>query len=493
MPRRSRRSSSKPPPRPPKDLKAVDLRLKGKPPPDMQESSPIPEDLERGTIKNWNLPKPNINTCVAPEHWPSNESDPKRWHIDIVRLLHEASTIDLKSKGAISCSNNEFFRAYLACEISRRQIRNKSRHGTVPWMTATDLKVVIKKLYDIAEDEEWKKTQKGDGEEKDDKQLEEKGHDNPKPNVRRGRSRANNGTALENKPDERDGTISTQQEKTKPATRGRGRPKKTEADEQAAIKPGAKRQASDLPIRPARKPRNIRSPKAKTAAPPPVTPANPPQKSDDEEYDQENEPPEPVSGRHIYGDFIKPTTVDFNAGAESEAPAQARTRQTRKRARAENDQPPTEVQIDSDPRDIDATGFLSELDPKEARRRRKPRLSRLQQDPVAEPAWSQDVPAPPETPLLTPATDGMVAGTPAAPLAAVDGVSSPPAQLVDKLEDPDAGIALLFGLLPEIPEHATGEERRMLEDRVALIRRDVVAFKDAVWEINARSKISEKS
>jgi hypothetical protein len=459
----------------------------------MQESNPIPEDLERGIIKNWNLSEPNINTCVAPEHWPNNESDPKRWHIDIIHLLHEASTIDLKSRGAILCSNNEFFRADLACEISRRQTRNKSRQGTVSWMTATDLKVVIKKLHNMAEDDEWTKTQNGVKEEKEGKHLEGKDDDSPKPNVRRGRSKASNGTTLGSKSDERNGTISAQQEKTKPATRGRGRPKKTEADEQTAIEPGVKRQASDLPIRPARKLRNIRSPKVKTAAPPPVTPANPPEKSDDEEEDdQEDEPPEPVSGRHIYGDFIKPTTVDFNAGVESEAPAQARTRQTRKRGRVENDQPPTEVHIDSDPRDIDATGFLSELDPKESRRQRKPRLSRLQQDPVAEPAWSQDVPAPPETPLLAPATDEIVAGIPAAPPAAVGGVSSPPAQLVDEFEDPDAGIELLFELLPKIPEHATVEERRMLEDRVALIRRDIVAFKDAVWEINVRSKESEK-
>src|SRR3712207_7476675 len=39
--------------------------------------------------------------------------------------------------------------------------------------------------------------------------------------------------------------------------------------------------------------------------PPPVTPANPPEDSASEASEQENTPPEPVSGRHIYGDFIK--------------------------------------------------------------------------------------------------------------------------------------------------------------------------------------------
>ncbi|KAF2633978.1 hypothetical protein BU25DRAFT_17350 [Macroventuria anomochaeta] len=476
MTRRFRRSSPKPPPRPPKDLKAADMRRKGKPPL-IQESNPIPEDLESGIIRNWNLSTRDISTCVPPELWPRNEPDPKKWHIDVIHLLHEASTIKWKENGKVSCSNNEWFCSSMKHEIRSRQLRNKSAEGKAAWMTATDLKKVIKKLHFMARDEE-------DARAKGEEWREVK--EDQKPSVRRGRSGANNTTATQDKPDEANGTDFTQQETTKAAPRGRDRLKRNEPNGRETVRPGTKRQASDLPIRPARKLRGVKLPKTKPkpAAPPPVTPANPLENSDEEEEeDRENEPPEPVSGRHIYGDFIKPTTVDFNA--ENEAPAQARTRQTRKRGRADHDKPPTEVQIDSDPRDIDATGFLSELDPKEARRRRKPRLSRLQQDPVWEPAWSQDVPAPPETPLLAPATDVPVSGTPAAPQAAgLAAVSSPPAQPMTHSKD--AAIKLLLELLPMIPEHATPDERSMLEDRASMIHRDIITYKTAVWEINER-------
>ncbi|KAF3039057.1 hypothetical protein E8E11_000221 [Didymella keratinophila] len=483
MPRRFRQSSPKPPPRPPKDLKATNLRLKGKPPPDTQVPNPIPKDLESGIIKNWNLPEPNINACVDPKHWPKNEADPRKWHIDIVHLLHEASTIDVKDKDPDARPNNSLFRSDLTCEISQRKLKNKSRQGQVDWMTAADLKVVIKRLHSMAKDEEWRKTQKP-------KVLETEDAKARKSETRRGRSQANHATDTQEDPEVTNGASSVQQEKAKPATRGRGRPKKNETNgaEEATeeLKQGKKRQASDLPIRPARKLRSVKSPKSKPAMPPPVTPANPPEPEDsnDEEEAQENEPPEPVTGRHIYGDFIKPTTIDFVAGVDSEAPAQAKTRRTRKRGRADNEKPPEEEQIDSDPRDIDATGFLSELDPKEARRRRKPRLSRLQDDVVLEPAWSQDVP-PPETPLLTPATDGNISGTPAAPVQ----VNGSPSREVNGGETTSLGIKMLLELLPGIPEHATEEEKSMLEDRVALIQRDIVAYKTAVAEINGRTEV----
>lgn len=482
MPRRFKRSSSKSPARPQKDTKAADIRLRGKPHPDIQQANPISGNLESGIVKNWKLPSSNINTCVPAELWPYNESDPKKWHIDIVHLLYEASTIDLEKKGLMSCSNNEHFRSSISHEIHLRQLRNRSASGKKSWMTATDLKKVIKHLRAIAEDEEDARAK---GLEIADKKEEQEAD---KPSVRRGRSKANNTTATTEGPEVANRTAATEQEKTKPTTRGRGRPKKSESNGQDEVKPGMKRQASDLPIRAARKLRGVKSPKTKPTAPPPVTPANPPEPEDsneEEEEDQENEPPEPVSGRHIYGDFIKPTTIDFVAGTESEAPAQAKTRQTRKRGRGDNEKPPTEEQIDSDPRDIDATGFLSELDPKEARRRRKPRLSRLQQDPVLEPAWSQDVPVLPETPLLTPATDGMISGTPAAPVQ--NGVATTPAG-VNGGETTSLGIKMLLELLPGIPDNATSEERSMLEDRVALIHRDIVAYKTRVLEINERSQ-----
>ncbi|KAJ4371906.1 hypothetical protein N0V86_008460 [Didymella sp. IMI 355093] len=442
-------------------------------------SNPIPEDLESGIIKNWNLPEPNINTCVEPKHWPRNEPDPKKWHIDIVQLLHEASTINVKDKDSNARPSNGLFQSDLAREISRRKSKNKSRQGQVDWMTATDLKVIIKRLHSMAEDEKSKKTLRPEA-------VETVYAGNQRSGVRRGRSKANNTTDKQESTKEANGTESTQQEEKKSTTRGRGRPNKSDTNGEDEVKPSTKRQASDLPIRPARKLRGVKSPKSKPAAPPPVTPANPSEleDSDAEEEDQENEPPEPVSGRHIYGDFIKPTTIDFVAAATSEAPAHANTRQTRKRGRADNEKPPTEEQIDSDPRDIDATGFLSELDPKEARRRRKPRLSRLQDDVVLEPAWSQDVP-PPETPLLTPATDGPISGTPAAPVQVNGG---PAAQGTNGGETTSLGIKMLLELLPGIPDNATDEERSILEDRVALIHRDIVAYKMAVAEINERTE-----
>jgi hypothetical protein len=483
MPRRFKISSPKPPPRPPKDLKAADLRPKSKPPVDTQVSNPIPEDLESGIIRNWNLPEPNINACVESKHWPRNEADARKWPIDIVHLLHEASTIDVKDRDPDASPSNSLFRSDLTCEISQRKSKNKSRQGQVDWMTAMDLKVVIGRLHSMAKDEEWRKTQKPEVLGNEDAKIQ-------RPNVRRGRSKADNATNTQGTSEVTNGVSSSQQEKAKPVTRGRGRPKKGDTNgtekviEQA--KPGMKRQASDLPIRPARKLRGVKSPKSKPAIPPPVTPANPPEPEDsnEEEEDQENEPPEPVSGRHIYGDFIKPTTIDFVAGNDNEAPAHTKTRQTRKRGRAENEKPPTEEQIDSDPRDIDATGFLSELDPKEARRRRKPRLSRLQDDVVLEPAWSQDVP-PPETPLLTPAMDGPISGTPAAP-AQTNGISS---KEVSGRGTTSLGIKMLLELLPSIPDHATEKERGMLEGKVASIHRDIAAYKKAVVEISERSKV----
>lgn len=478
MARRFPRRSPKPP-QPQEDLKGASRRLKRKPPPDTQQSNSILEELESGIIKNWKLSPPNINTCIASEHWPENESDAKKWHIDIIHLLHEASMVDLEKNSTTLCSNNELFRQNLACEISSRQRRNKSKQGTVPWMTTTDLKVTIKTLHSMAEDTK-------------DSQKEVKETGQQESGVRRGRSKANTTATTESGSSGVNGTslVLKEEEKAKAAPRGKGRPKKTASHVEIIVKSGMDRQATDLPIRTVHRLRGRRSPKTEKpskdgfAAPPPVTPANPPESSGDEE-DQKKEPPEPVSGRHIYGDIIKPTTVNFNP--EGEATARAYTRQTRKRGRAGDDKPPTEVQVDSDPRDIDATGFLSELDPKEMRRR-KPRLSRLQQDRVTEPPWSQDIPTTPETLLLTPATEGPLTGTPAAPTTVGPvALSSPLPLSEDATKEMDAGIELLLEMLPSIPEHATVEEKKVLTDQMALIYRDIAAYKTTVWQISKRT------
>lgn len=422
--------------------------------------------MKADIIANWNLPSNNINTCVPTELWPLNEPDPEKWHIDIVRLIHEASE---NSKG-----NNELFWRDLQLEIRFRQLKNRSKVGKVGWMTVTDLKKVCQRFQGMKTEIEEKK---GEGEQKrkdDKKEGAKRTQDGAKP-IRRGRS---NGAPADPPP-------SRKRKKSPAPPRGKAKSQKDEAEErQEADNPAEKPTTKPppkraLPIRSARNRRNLKSPKtSKPKIPPPVTPANPPEDSASEASEQENTPPEPVSGRHIYGDFIKPTTIAFpTASPSAEDAAAPGKRTTRKRARAaaeSTEGPPQEVQIDSDPRDIDATGFLSELDPREARRRRKPRLSRLESMPGDEPAWSQDV-AVLETPALTPTT---AAGTPAAPFFGGD--------VGQDGEEEILGIEMLTNLLPRIPECATMEERVMLEERIRLIYRDVGAYKRCVAEINER-------
>jgi hypothetical protein len=83
-----------------------------------------------------------------------------------------------------------------------------------------------------------------------------------------------------------------------------------------------------------------------------------------------------------------------------------------------------------------------------------------------------------ETPALTPTTEGMVAGTPAALCFGGDAGQDGEEEIL--------GIEMLRGLLPRIPECATVEERGMLEERITLIYRDVGAYKRSVAEISER-------
>lgn len=466
MPRRPTRRSPEPP-----EVAPASTRIRARPRGLLQKPAAIPSDMKADIIANWNLPSDNINTCVPAELWPLNEPDPEKWHIDIVRLIHEASE---NSKG-----NNELFWRDLQLEIRFRQLKNRSKVGKVGWMTVTDLKKICRRFQDMETEIQEKK---GTSEQKDKdnkKEMATRTQDEAKP-IRRGRS---NGAPADLPP-------SRKRKKSPAPRRGNAKPQKDDAEkrqevdtenspaEKPTTKPPPKR---SLPIRSARNRRNLKSPKtSKPKIPPPVTPANPPEDSASEASEQENTPPEPVSGRHIYGDFIKPTTIAFptaSPSAEDPAAAAPGKRTTRKRARAaaeSTEGPPQEVQIDSDPRDIDATGFLSELDPREARRRRKPRLSRLESMPGDEPAWSQDV-AVLETPALTPTT---AAGTPAAPSFVGDAGQADEEEIL--------GVEMLINLLPGIPEHATMEERVMLEERITLIHRDVGAYKRFVAGINER-------
>lgn len=469
MPRRPTRRSPEPP-----EAAPPSTRIRARPRGLLQKPVAIPSDMKADIIANWNLPSNNINTCVPAELWPLNEPDPEKWHIDIVRLIHEASE---SSKG-----NNALFWRGLQTDIRWRQLKNRSKAGKVGWMTVTDLKKVCQRFQGMKteiEENKGKSEQKG----KDTKKEEAaQTQDGAKP-IRRGRS---NGAPADPPP-------SRKRKKSPAPARGKANPQKEEAEkrqeadienspaEKPTTKPSSKR---SLPIRSARNRRNLKSPKpSRPKIPPPVTPANPPEDSASEASEQENTPPEPVSGRHIYGDFIKPTTIAFptaSPSAEDLAAAVPGKRTTRKRARAaaeSTEGPPQEVQIDSDPRDIDATGFLSELDPREARRRRKPRLSRLESAPGDEPAWSQDV-AVLETPALTPTSGEMAAGTPAAPCFGGDVGQDGEEEILE--------IEMLTNLLPRIPECATVEERGGLEERIRLIHRDIGAYKRCVAGINER-------
>ncbi|KZM24155.1 uncharacterized protein EKO05_0010813 [Ascochyta rabiei] len=457
MTRRSSRQCPNPAQKPPLETKTVVTRSRGKPAGTQQTIDSVPVDLKPSIIANWNLPLKKITTCVRPELWPLNEPDPEKWPTDIVHLLHEASQ---SSRG-----DNKLFQLELSMEIQLRQSRTKSTKGKTEHMTAADLKKVCKRLESRPEGKEVK-----------DKETEKAVESKP---MRRTRASAKTDDDAHIGDPQKAGQARKPQDQKVAGPHGGGRAKRKEPEEQNKIKPGTKRQASDLPLRPARKLRNGKSPKPepKPTAPPPITPANPPEESSGSE-DQENAPQEPVSGRHIYGALIKPTTLTFNP--DNEPAARALPRQTRKRGRADQDPAPTQVQIDSDPRDIDATGFLSELDPKEMRRRRKPRLSRLQQERVEEPPWSQEFPVALGTPMLTPAIDGpgdgiVVVSSPARPVGGENG------------RDEDAAIELLLlDLLPAIPDTSTPDERSMLENRISLIQRDIGAYRTAVSDIEAR-------
>ncbi|KAF2995396.1 hypothetical protein E8E13_004524 [Curvularia kusanoi] len=473
MPRRSTQRSPEAPEEPPSKMRLPRNLI--------QSPTPVPSDLKSEIVANWSLSSDNINTCVPPERWPLRESNPEKWSINIVRLLHEASGL---SKG-----KNDFFQNSLSIEIFTRQTKNRSLKGKEEHMTVTDLKHVCKHLRNVAEGtaehEEKEKQKAAQKSRKENKDQQQNGNDS-KP-ARRGRS---NGAPPDPPPSTKKKTTAPRGKprpqrngvnKTKEADKAKevDQPQETDKENNSTSHPPQKR----LPIRTTRSRRGPKSPQTKIKLPPPVTPANPPEDSASEASEEKNTPPEPVSGRHIYGDFIKPTTITFPTETSPPAPALGQ-RTTRKRARAEAEEretAPTAVQVDSDPRDIDATGFLSELDPREARRRRKPRLSGLVGEPVDEPAWSQDV-APLETPLDTPLdTPLLTTGTP--------GLRNGEGGGRDGDGDEEIlGIEMLTALLPRIPECATEEERGVLEDRIRLIHRDIGAYKRSVAEISKRGE-----
>jgi hypothetical protein len=140
----------------------------------------------------------------------------------------------------------------------------------------------------------------------------------------------------------------------------------------------------------------------------PFTPANPPTPptgATSAALDaSENAPRAPISGKHIWGARIPVTRVDFQAGTSPTANSSP-ARRTRNRTRNKNKveetaAPPVQMHVDPDPRNIDDTGFVSDLDggagegegvKPPRRKKRRPRLSRLQRERVTAPTWTRDL------------------------------------------------------------------------------------------------------
>jgi hypothetical protein len=279
-------------------------------------------DSVAAITRNWNIV--NVNACIAKSLWPKQHGDASQWGDDVIELLRQASLVPGTS--------NRDFRAKMRTAIQARQARNTSKKGKVGYMTATDIRAVLR-MYS-----------------------------------------------------QEHGTSETAA--NQPPSQSQSRPQSQLKDS----RPKPSTEAKPIPI-------NI-----------PLTPANPPTPSTaatSAAVDaSENAPRAPISGKHIWGVRIPVTRVDFQAGTSPTASSSpARPRRTRNRTRNKNKAeetavPPVQVHVDPDPRNIDDTGFVSELDEgdgedervKPARKRkRKPRLSRLQRERVTVPTWTRDV------------------------------------------------------------------------------------------------------
>lgn len=181
--------------------------------------------------------------------------------------------------------------------------------------------------------------------------------------------------------------------------------------------------------------------------PPPVTPAN---KDEDEEEEYENSSAPLGFGRYNYLDNVKPVKMDL----KPDSPPAKRVLRKRTRA-ADNEEDadaraakrPSLVHEDESPRNLDDTGFLSQLT--SPRPTRRPRLSRVQQDRVRQPHWQRSLPA-------------VEVGEAALLDGAVDGAAQAAGE-EEELGSVVAPSALTMTGLPEIPPNATTTERRRLE------------------------------
>ncbi|KAG9187169.1 hypothetical protein G6011_05040 [Alternaria panax] len=224
----------------------------------------------------------------------------------------------------------------------------------------------------------------------------------------------------------------------------------------------------------------------------PKTPIN--QEDEDEDEEEEEGSSEPLAGgKYQYLNGVRPVKVNLNPEA-SAAKKPTRPKPPPRGKRRKADEPelpeplaaglPSRVYQDPDPRVPDDTGFLSDLEGDGTAvkgRKKKKRLSRLQQHRVREPHWQLDldnivvdVPSL-ENDIDTPTVRKEVEITPIisgedVAMEDVEYMHIPNAEELhihkgqDVIMNNEEDVEMELENLPEIPENATVTERREMEE-----------------------------
>ncbi|KAL1801203.1 hypothetical protein ACET3X_001545 [Alternaria dauci] len=234
----------------------------------------------------------------------------------------------------------------------------------------------------------------------------------------------------------------------------------------------------------------------------PKTPMNHEDEDEDEEEEGSSEPL--AGGKYQYLNGVKPVKVNLNPEASAaKKPTRPKPATRGKRRKADEEalpdplaaELPSQVHQDPDPRVPDDTGFLSDLDGDEVDsegRKRKKRLSRLQQERVREPHWqinldtiAVDVPGLDnsiDTPTVCKEAKGpsVIRGDDVEDLIMGDGGDVTMKDMEDMpgfdaedvrihtgqdiIMDDREDVELELENLPDIPENATVTERREMEE-----------------------------
>jgi len=214
----------------------------------------------------------------------------------------------------------------------------------------------------------------------------------------------------------------------------------------------------------------------------PKTPVN---HDDEDEEEEEEGSSEPLAGgKYQYLPGVRPVKVNLNPDASAvKKPTRPKPPPRGKRRKANEDampdplavELPTLVHQDPDPRVPDDTGFLSDLEGNEARekgRKRKKRLSRLEQQRIREPHWqldndniTLDVPTPTQPPGISAIGDEEEDATiPDAHDDEDPARDSETHEPIDATEEAEIEAMNLLASLPELPANATATEKRELEE-----------------------------